>query len=116
MEGLWTRMLLRVWAVLILLFLFIPILVIFLYAFNQSNIETWPIAGLSTKWIARTWEDPDVRTALLLSLRTALAATVLALVLGSCAAFAIYRTAFFGRDAISFMFVLPLALPGIITG
>jgi len=116
MEGFWTRMALRIWAVLILLFLFIPILVIFLYAFNQSNIETWPIAALSTKWIVRTWNDPDVRTALLLSVRTALAATALALVLGSSAAFAIQRTSFFGRDAISFLFVLPLALPGIITG
>jgi len=110
------RLALRIWTVLILLFLFVPILVIFLYAFNESNIESWPIADLSTKWFASTWNDPDVRTALLLSVRTALAATALALVLGSCAALAIHRTPFFGRDAISFVFVLPLALPGIITG
>jgi putative spermidine/putrescine transport system permease protein len=116
MESSWTRMALRVWAVLVMLFLFIPILVIFLYAFNQSNIETWPISGLSTKWIVSTWNDPEVQTSLVLSIKTALAATVLALILGSCAAFAIYRTSFFGRDAISFLFVLPLALPGIITG
>jgi putative spermidine/putrescine transport system permease protein len=115
-DGYWTRMAFRLWAVLVLLFLFIPILVIFLYAFNQSNIETWPIAALSTKWITKTWDDPDVRTALWLSVRIGLAATGLALILGSCAAFAIHRSAFFGRDAISFMFVLPLALPGIITG
>src|SRR6202171_495011 len=116
MEGFWTRVALRIWAVLIMLFLFVPLLVIFLYAFNKSNIETWPISALSTKWFASTWNDPDVRTALLLSLKTALAATGLALVLGSCAAFGIHRSAFFGRDAISFLFVLPLALPGIITG
>ncbi len=116
MDGFWARMAFRIWAVLVLLFLFIPIAVIFLYAFNQSNIETWPLAGLSTKWIIRTWNDQDVRTALSLSVRIALAATALAVFLGSCAAFAIHRSAFFGRDAISFMFVLPLALPGIITG
>src|SRR6202521_3970181 len=116
MEGFWTRVALRIWAVLIMLFLFVPLLVIFLYAFNKSNIETWPISALSTKWFASTWNDPDVRTALLLSLKTALAATGLALILGSCAAFGIHRTSFFGRDAISFLFVLPLALPGIITG
>lgn len=109
-------MALRVWTVLIMLFMFVPIFVIFLYAFNQSNIESWPISGLSTKWFASTWNDPDVRTALLLSIKTALAASSLALVLGSCAAFAIHRSPFFGRDAISFLFVLPLALPGIITG
>jgi len=115
-EGLWTRMALRIWAVLVLLFLFIPILVIFLYAFNQSNIETWPIAGLSTKWVAKTWSDQEVREAISLSVKVGLAATALALGLGSCAAFAIHRSTFFGRDAISFLFVLPLALPGIITG
>jgi putative spermidine/putrescine transport system permease protein len=116
MEDFWTRLVLRIWAVLIMLFLFVPLVVIFLYAFNQSNVESWPISGLSMKWFASTWNDPDVRAALLLSVKTALAATGLALVLGSCAAFAVHRTAFFGRDAISFLFVLPLALPGIITG
>jgi putative spermidine/putrescine transport system permease protein len=109
-------MALRIWAVLILLFLFIPILVIFLYAFNQSNIESWPISSLSLRWFSSTWNDPDVRTALELSVRTAVAATAIALVLGTFAALAIERTSFFGRDAISFLFVLPLALPGIITG
>jgi putative spermidine/putrescine transport system permease protein len=116
MEDFWTRMALRVWAALMMLFLFVPLVVIFVYAFNQSNVESWPISGFSTKWFASTWNDPDVQTALGLSVKTALAATALALVLGSCAAFAIHRTPFFGRDAISFLFVLPLALPGIITG
>src|SRR3982074_586884 len=116
MEGFWTRMGLRVWATLILLFLFIPILVIFVYAFNSSNIETWPLPGFSAKWVTATWDDPDVRTALELSVRTALGATAVAQLLGTLAAFAIHRTSFFGRDAISLMLVLPLALPGIITG
>src|SRR5258708_10623347 len=115
MEGVGTRIFLRLWAVLIMLFLFIPILLIFFYAFNTSNIESWPIPGLTTKWFGATWDDPNVRTALLLSVQAGLAATAIALVLGSCAAFAISRTAFFGRDAVSLLFVLPLALPGIIT-
>jgi len=115
-EGLWTRMALRAWAVLVLLFLFIPILLIFLYAFNTSNIESWPIAGLTTKWFLTTWDDPEVRTALGISVQAGLSATAIALVLGSCAAFAIHRMTFFGRDAVSLLLVLPLALPGIITG
>ena len=114
--GFWTRMALRAWAALILLFLFFPILLIFFYAFNTSNIESWPIPGLTTKWFGSTWNDPDVRAALLLSVEAGLAATAVALVLGSCAAFAIHRASFFGRDAVSLLFVLPLALPGIITG
>src|SRR5438552_17775678 len=109
-------MVLRVWVVLILLFLFIPILLIFFYAFNTSNIQSWPIPGLTAKWFGATWADENVRAALVVSLQAGLTATVIALVLGSCAAFAIHRTAFFGREVISLLFVLPLALPGIITG
>jgi putative spermidine/putrescine transport system permease protein len=116
MEGRWTKLALQVWAALILFFLFFPIVLILLYAFNTSNIQSWPIRGLTLKWFDATWNDPEVRTALGLSLRAGLSATVVALVLGSCAAFAIHRLTFFGRDAISLFFVLPLALPGIITG
>jgi putative spermidine/putrescine transport system permease protein len=116
MEGFWTRLALRVWVVLILLFLFIPIVLILLYAFNSSNIQTWPLPGLTTKWFGATWDDPEVRTALVLSLQAGLASTGLALLLGSCAAFAIHRMTFFGRDVVSLLFILPLALPGIVTG
>ncbi len=116
MEGFWTRLALQAWSVLILLFLFIPILLILVYAFNDSNIESWPLPGLTTKWFAETWNDTDVRTSLVLSLKAGLTATGLALVLGSCAAFAIHRMTFFGRDVVSLLFVLPLALPGVVTG
>jgi len=115
-EGPWTRLGLWVWSALILMFLFVPILLIFFYAFNSSNIESWPIPGLTLKWFTATWNDENVRTALGLSLQVGLVATAIALVLGSCAAFAIHRTAFFGREAVSLLFILPLALPGIITG
>ena len=116
MQGLWTRVLLRAWVVLILLFLFFPIVLIFLYAFNTSNIQSWPIPGFTLKWFSSTWSDPDVRKSLELSLQVGLAATGLALILGSLAAFAIQRTTWFGREVVSLMFVLPLALPGIVTG
>jgi len=111
-----SAILLRVWAALILLFLFIPIALIFVYAFNTSNIESWPIPGVTTKWFVSTWNDENVRNALVVSLQAGLAATAIALVLGSCAAFAIHRARFFGREVVSLLFVLPLALPGIITG
>jgi putative spermidine/putrescine transport system permease protein len=108
--GLWT------WTVLVVLFLYAPIGIIVLYAFNSSNIQSWPIAGFSTKWFTSTWHNEEVRQALLLSLKAAVAATGIALVLGSAGAFAVSRFKFFGRETISFVFVLPLALPGIITG
>jgi putative spermidine/putrescine transport system permease protein len=116
MESLGTRIFLRVWVVLVLLFLFIPIGLIFVYAFNTSNIESWPIPGLTTKWFTSSWNDPDIRRALALSLQAGLVATALSLLLGSCAAFAIHRMTWFGKEAVSLLFVLPLALPGIVTG
>ena len=100
---------------LVLGFLFFPLFLIFLYAFNSSNIESWPLPGLTFRWLSVTWNDEQVRTSLLLSVQAGLTATGVALLLGSCAAFAIHRTSFFGRDAVNLLFILPLALPGIIT-
>ena len=108
-------MALRAWTALVLLFLFIPILLIFFYAFNTSNIQSWPIRP-HHQVVQLDVERPDVRAALLLSVQAGLTATAVALVLGSCAAFAIHGASFFGRDTVSLLFVLPLALPGIITG
>ena len=116
MESSWLRAVLRVWVVLVLAFLFIPIVLIVLYAFNPSNIESWPIAGFSLHWFGVAWHDEQVRSAFLLSVRVGLVATALALLLGSAVAYALYKFRFFGREAISFLLVLPLALPGIITG
>ncbi|MGH2580095.1 MAG: ABC transporter permease [Actinomycetota bacterium] len=112
----WTRLVLRIWVVLVLAFLFVPILIIMLYAFNTSTIQSWPIPGFTFKWFPETWNDPEVREALFLSIRAGLIATAIALVLGSAASFAVHRFRFFGREVVSFMVVLPLALPGIITG
>jgi putative spermidine/putrescine transport system permease protein len=115
-EGRLTRGFLAVWVVLVLLFLFLPIVLIVVYAFNPSNVQGWPLPGLSTRWFGSTWNNPDMRAALYLSLRAGVVATSIALVLGSAAAFAVHRFRFFGREAVSFLLVLPIALPGIITG
>ncbi len=115
-EGRLTKLLLRLWVVFVMLFLFVPIALIVLYAFNKSNVEGWPPPGLSTKWIGVAWNDPQVRSALFLSLKAGLFSTAVALLLGSAAAFGVHRFRFFGREAVSLLLVLPLALPGIITG
>jgi putative spermidine/putrescine transport system permease protein len=115
-EGRVTRTLLAVWALLVLLFLFVPIALIVVYAFNPSNVQGWPLSGLSTKWFGQTWHNADMRQALYLSLKAGVVATAIALALGSAAAFAVHRFRFFGREAVSFLLVLPIALPGIITG
>jgi putative spermidine/putrescine transport system permease protein len=100
----------------VLVFLYLPIAVIALYAFNESRSQTWPIENFSTEWFGVAFESEDLRDALGLSIQVGLLATVVAIVLGTLAALALHRFAFFGRDAVSFLFVLPIALPGIVTG
>src|SRR2546429_8772914 len=116
METTATRISLRLWALLVVLFLWLPLVLICVYAFNSSNIQSWPIPGWTTHWFSVAWHNPDVRSSLWLSAKVGLLATGFALCLGSMAAFAIHRFRFFGRESISFLLLLPIALPGIITG
>jgi putative spermidine/putrescine transport system permease protein len=116
MERRGTRIALGLWVALVLAFLYIPIAIICLYAFNESNVQSWPIPGFSTKWFSPAIHNPDMQEALWLSLKAAALATTIALILGSAASFGVHRFRFFGREMISFLLVLPIALPGIITG
>ncbi|BCG91268.1 ABC transporter permease [Mesorhizobium sp. 131-2-1] len=100
-----------------LLFLHLPILLIFVYAFTtEEKSFVWPPPGLTTQWFAVTWNRPDVWEALSLSIRVAAISTTIALLLGTLCAAAVSRTRFFGRETISLLVILPIALPGIITG
>ena len=110
------KWLLRVGTALTLVFVYTPIVVIALYAFNESRIQAWPIKGFTLEWFDRALHHPGVRDALVLSLKAALGATLLALVLGTLASLAVARYRFFGRETISFVVILPIALPGIVTG
>jgi putative spermidine/putrescine transport system permease protein len=116
MESRAARFGLRLGAAVAVLFLWFPLVIIGVYAFNESNIQSWPISGFSTKWFGEAWDNPEVRDGFWLSIKAALGATGIALVLGMMLSFALYRFDFFGRNAISFLVVLPIALPGIITG
>ena len=116
METRAARMSLGLWTLAVVLFLWIPLVLICVYAFNSSNIQSWPIAGFSTKWFGTAWHNEDARNALVLSLKAAGFATAIALLLGTAAATAVSRFRFFGRDAITFLLVLPIALPGVVTG
>ena len=113
------RVLTRIWSWFVLAFLYVPLLVIVIYAFNKDRIPSFPPDLFTLHWFRVVWSDPNVapgiRAALANSLVAGIFATLLALVLGTSAAFAIHRYRFFGREAISFAFVLPIALPGIVT-
>ncbi len=100
-----------------LAFLHLPILLIFAYAFTtEEKSYQWPPPGFTTQWFGIAWNRPDVWEALSLSVKVGSIATVIALVLGTLCAAAVSRTKFFGREAISLLVILPIALPGIITG
>jgi len=100
-----------------LLFLHAPLAFVVLYAFTtEERSYQFPPPGLTLKWFGVAWTRPDVWNALTLSFQVAAIATVIALVLGTLAAGALARTRFFGRETISLLIILPIALPGIITG
>lgn len=108
---------LRVAAILGLLFLHVPLFFILLYAFSTEDKSfVFPLPGLTTKWFAVAFGRDDIRQALALSVQVGLASTAVAIVLGTLASAAVWRTRFFGREAISLLLILPIALPGIITG
>jgi putative spermidine/putrescine transport system permease protein len=110
------RILLRVGTGVTLLFIYVPLAVVILYAFNSSRIQSWPIPGFTLEWFGKAVSNPGAREALFTSLKAAVGATALALVLGTLAAMAVARYKFFGRETVSFLVVLPIALPGIVTG
>jgi putative spermidine/putrescine transport system permease protein len=100
-----------------LLYLHLPMVFIFLYAFTtEDRTYQFPPPGLTLRWFALAWERQDIWNAIQLSVRVALAATAMALVLGTLAAAALWRSRFFGREAVSLLLILPIALPGIVTG
>ena len=99
MESRTARFMIRFGSVVALLFLYIPLVIVVLYAFNNSIGQKWPIASFTTKYFGLAWRSPDLREALINSLMIASVATLLALLLGSAAAFAVHRYRFFGRNS-----------------
>jgi putative spermidine/putrescine transport system permease protein len=110
------RIALRLAAILTLAFIYAPIALIFIYSFNAASNAAWPPAGFTLHWWGEALRNSGLQAAFATSLTVALAATAIALVLGTLAAMAVSRYSFFGREAVSFVVVFPIALPGIVTG
>src|SRR5690242_14272164 len=110
------RLSLGVVAALVYGFLYLPLFIIFIYAFNSASITSWPPASPSLHWFSVLLSDPDPKDAFINSIKVAIAAVIIAVLLGTAAAFAIHRYRFPGREALSFGITLPILLPGIITG
>ncbi len=110
------QVLLKVGVGVTLAFIYIPLIVVAIYAFNGGNNLSWPPPSLTTHWFGVAINDSGARTALLTSLKVGFAATGIALVLGTLSSIAVARHRFFGRETVSFIVILPIALPGIVTG
>ena len=111
-----TRIAVVLGTIVTLVFLYVPLAVVVIYAFNDSVAQAWPPQGFTTKWFQLAIGDESMRSSIWYSVKIGAVATAIALLLGSAASFAVHRFAFFGRQAVSLLLVLPIALPGIITG
>lgn len=110
------RTLLRLWTVAALGFLYAPLLLVLLNAFNSSKTFAFPPSGLTLRWWRDAWASEGMWRSLGNSVLVGLCATAIALVLGTMAAFAVQRYRFFGRQTVNLLVVLPITLPGIVTG
>lgn len=101
---------------LVLLVVYVPLLVVLANSFSTSASLSWPPPGFTLDWWARTFQSAGALQAIQTSVGVALASTAISLALGTLISLALQRFAFFGRDAVSLLVILPIALPGIITG
>ncbi len=111
-----SHLLLRLATGFTLAFIYVPLVVIVIYAFSESRTFEWPPPGYTTEWFSLAFENAGARDAFLYSVKTGLLATAVALLLGTLASMAVARYRFFGRETLSFLVILPIALPGIVTG
>ncbi|MEV0823045.1 ABC transporter permease [Nonomuraea rubra] len=111
-----TRLLLRLALAAGLAVIYVPLAVVLLNSVNADRTFGWPPSGLTLRWWGAAWASSGVRDALWTSVQAGLGATAIALVLGTMAAFAVQRYRFFGRQTVSLVIILPIALPGIVTG
>jgi putative spermidine/putrescine transport system permease protein len=107
---------LRVAMVVGLAVIYVPLFVVLINSFNADKTFAWPPTHLTGEWWTRAWENGGVRGALWTSVKAGIGATAVACVLGTMAAFAVQRYRFFGRETVSLLVILPIALPGIVTG
>ncbi len=110
------RIMLRLASAAVLVFIYFPLAIVVIYAFNESGTSAWPPTGFTLQWVIDALENTGLRQAFVTSVIVALGATLMALVLGSLLAIAVARYSFFGKETISFIVILPIALPGIVTG
>jgi putative spermidine/putrescine transport system permease protein len=110
------RVTLSVFTGVVLVVVYVPLALVLVNSFNTDRTFGWPPPGFTTKWWRLAWHSQGARDALWTSIQVAVVATIVALVLGTLAAMALRHTRFYGRNVVSLLIILPIALPGIVTG
>ena len=111
-----TKIVLSIIAVIVFGFVYVPLAVVLINSFNAGETLSWPPSGFSVQWWQRAIDNEGVRNAIVTSVILGIIATAIALMLGTLASLALSRFRFFGQDAVSLLIILPIALPGIVTG
>lgn len=111
-----SKVLLGVIVSIVLVFMYVPLGLVMLNSFNAARIASWPVTDFSLQWWEAAFVSEPIRLAVLNSVLVGLGATVIALFLGTLAAFALSRFSFFGKQTVNLLIVLPIALPGVVTG
>lgn len=110
------RWILGIVSAAVLAFIYVPLVVVVVNSFNSSKVFSWPPTSFTLEWWQKAATNEGVRSALVTSIKAATGAMIIAILLGVMISFAVSRFRFFGRETISFVVILPIALPGIITG
>ena len=111
-----TRWILGIITAGVLVFIYFPLVVVVINSFNASKVFSWPPTSWTLEWWQKAATNEGVRAALVTSLKAGIGATTIAILLGAMISFAVSRYRFFGRETISFVVILPIALRGSITG
>lgn len=111
-----SRLVLILMGIVTLSFIYVPIMVVVLNSFSTNRNLTWPPPGFTTEWWTKAVTNDAALAAIGTSITVAAAATVIALILGTLLSFALHRFDFFGKSTVNLLVVLPIALPGIVTG
>jgi putative spermidine/putrescine transport system permease protein len=110
------RRLLAGFSTVVLVVVYAPLFVVLANSFSTSQSLTWPPPGLTLEWWSRAFQSEAARSAVLTSIQVGAVSTAISLVLGTAISFALQRFEFFGRDTVNLLVILPIALPGIVTG
>lgn len=103
----------RLYLLLVMLFIYIPTVIMVVYSFNQQETNKW-WTGFTAQWYVKLFQDTQLWETFGLSLKISLLSTLLVVVIGTLGAMGLTRYRFFGRNALTYSVYLPMIVPGVV--